>query len=100
MKQLLFWIFTTIFTFVINLIFNNYDKYKKNEKKESKHLKSGVLSLLKSEIVKTYEKCIGKGFCTIYEIELINEIYQNYSQLGGNGCCSKIIDDLKKLPIK
>lgn len=73
---------------------------KKNEKRESKNLKYGVLSLLKSEIIKTHEKCLQKGFCTIYEMELVEEIFKNYSQLGGNGCAQKLINDLKKLPTK
>ena len=50
--------------------------------------------------MKTHEKCLKNGACSIYEIELVEDIYKNYKQLGGNGCAEKLIDDLKKLPLQ
>lgn len=33
-------------------------------------------------------------------MELVEDIYKNYTQLGGNGCAEKLINDLKKLPLQ
>lgn len=82
------------------MLYNRYNNFKKSEKSEAKSIKFGLISLLKSEIVKTHEKCLKKGICTIYEMELVEDIYKNYTQLGGNGCAEKLVNDLKKLPLQ
>lgn len=99
-KKIFFWLITSSITFLTSLIYNHYNKLKKTGKNEAKNIKFGLLLLLKSEIIKTYEKCEKNGKCSIYELELVEEIYKNYSQLGGNGCASKLVNKLKQLPIK
>lgn len=98
-ERIIFWLITTIITFLAGSIYNHYHKIKKIEKTEYKNIKYGLLLLLKSEIFKTYERCIKNGKCSIYEIELLEDIYKNYAQLGGNGCARKLINKIKLLPI-
>lgn len=66
--------------------------------KEHKGLKSGLKALLRNEIIRIYENYSILGYCPNYMKENVNEIYNNYKLLGGNGYASNIIDKIYDLP--
>ena len=41
-----------------------------------------------------------KGFVTFEELESANEVYEAYHNLKGNGTGTKMIEEIRKLPIK
>ena len=61
-------------------------------------LKNGMIALLRNEIVRIYEKYIKLGFCPNYMKENINEMYNNYHKLGGNGLVTAMVNEIFKLP--
>ena len=61
-------------------------------------LKNGMTSLLKSEILKVYEKYIYLGYCPSYMKENIKDMYESYHKLGGNGVVTVAVNTLYKLP--
>lgn len=41
-----------------------------------------------------------KGYVTFEELENVNEVYDAYHNLKGNGTGTKMIEEIRKLPIK
>ena len=52
----------------------------------------GLKSLLRAEIIRTYEKAMDRDYCPIYSKEALTHCFHSYKELGGNG----LIDDLYK----
>lgn len=60
-----------------------------------------LLGLGHDQIVNLGQKYIERGYITKDEYEnLVDYLYTPYAKLGGNGTGEKIINDVKKLPIK
>ena len=95
-QQLGIWGTSALISFLLGLFWNNY----LNQKNVEKNLRLGVLALLRSEIIKEHAKCKENGFCSAYSINLVNDIYESYHQLGGNGVATKLIEEIRQLPIK
>lgn len=61
-------------------------------------IKKGMISLLKNEIIRTYEKYTKLGYCPSYMKENIEEMYDSYHKLGGKGMITAMVNDIYKLP--
>ena len=76
--------------------------YKKLHKEvcDQKNIKDGMLALLRSEIIRSYEKYRDQEWIPIYAMENVLEMYDAYHALGGNGTMTKLVDELKELQSK
>lgn len=63
-------------------------------------LKNGMKSLLRMEIIKIYETYVNLGYCPSYIKENINEIYESYRVLKGDGMATSMINEIYKLPVR
>ncbi len=61
-------------------------------------LKTGMIALLRNEIVRIYENYVALGYCPSYMKENVNNMYESYHKLGGNGMVTTMVNDLFKLP--
>ena len=61
-------------------------------------LKNGMRSLLKNEIIRTYETYVKLGYCPSFIKENIKEIYESYHKLKGNGMGTSMVNEIYKLP--
>ncbi len=61
-------------------------------------LKTGMIALLRNEIVRMYENYIALGYCPSYMKENVNNMYESYHKLGCNGMITTMVNDLFKLP--
>lgn len=61
-------------------------------------LKNGMISLLRNEIIRIYEKYTNLGYCPSYMKENIEEMYISYHKLGGNGMITIMVEEIFKLP--
>lgn len=61
-------------------------------------LKNGMIALLRNEIVRIYESYIALGYCPSYMKENVNNMYESYHKLGGNGMVTTMVNELFKLP--
>ena len=68
--------------------------------KEYIGLKNGLKALLRNEIVRIYEAYSKLGYCPSYVKENVNEIYNNYHKLNGNGMTTPMINEINKLPVE
>lgn len=95
-QQIGVWASSALISFLFGLFWNNYLR----EKNIEKNLKLGVLALLRSEIIKEHAKCKESGFCSVYSVNLVNDVYESYHQLGGNGLATKLVKEIRELPTK
>lgn len=60
----------------------------------------GVQALLRNEIIKTYNHCMDKGEIPIHERDNLNKLFKEYTNLGGNGTITHLMEELEELPVK
>lgn len=72
-------------------------KQKEQEIKQSA-VEKGVQALLRSEIIRMYNKYSELGRFPIYERENLEHLYAEYKALGGNGVVEGLVGDLNELP--
>lgn len=70
----------------------------KTVSKENKALKNGMQSLLRSDIIKSHDKYMDRGYAPIYAKESLTKSYESYHDLGGNGVVTKLYKDVIALP--
>ena len=74
-------------------------KLKKNKKKDLA-IEQGVQALLRNEIIRRYREFELRGEISILDKENLEEMLEQYKNLGGNGTVKKMMDDLLNLKIK
>ena len=74
-------------------------KLKKNKKKDLA-IEQGVQALLRNEIIRRYREFESKGEISILDKENLEEMFEQYKNLGGNGTVKKMMDELLNLKTK
>lgn len=70
----------------------------KREKAEQKALRDGMRSLLRRQIIMDCEGAIKEQYCPTATKDTIEDMYQSYHALGGNGVVTSIKDQMMALP--
>lgn len=65
-----------------------------------KALDGGVKCLLRGELIRAYNHYMDKGYLPIYARENIDDTYNAYHGLGGDGAITDMMAELKKLPTR
>lgn len=63
------------------------------------YTKDGVKILLKSRIIEKYYFHKNNGNITLFDKQIINELYSEYHNLGGNGVIEDIVNEINNLEI-
>lgn len=58
----------------------------------------GVTTLLRIEIIRDYNKWMELGYCPIWAKENVDDMYEKYHELGGNGVGTRLHDEIMALP--
>jgi len=66
--------------------------------KREKALKMGLQALLRDRIYTAYEKYACAGYCPLPAREVIEELYNQYHALGGNGTMTELVKKIHALP--
>ena len=74
-----------------------YRKLSKRVKKQDA-VGLGVQALLRDRIIQTYNRYREKGYCPIYGLDNINQMYRQYKALGGNGTVTALVEELENMP--
>lgn len=93
-------IITTIISIVTSAVSGYLVWWLQQNKSKKDYTQEALKILLKSELKKEYIELIKKGFVTFDELESVNEVYEAYHNLKGNGTGTKMIEEIRKLPIK
>ena len=73
-------------------------KKNKKEQCEQDDIKKGLQCLLRSEIIRSYEKYLDKGYAPIYAKEALKREYEAYHNLGGNDVATELYNKVMKMP--
>lgn len=65
---------------------------------KAKAMREGVRSLLRAEIIQSYEKYTDRGYCPIYARETLTKAYEAYHAMGGNGTGTDFYKKTMALP--
>lgn len=97
------YLITTALGIVVGWLSSKHKKIQEKEdfkQKENEALKAGVLALLRNEILRRYREYMSKGELTILDKENLEEMYEQYRNLGGNGMVKELMSELMQLPTK
>jgi len=98
MKELIFeWLVPFLCGAVVSFCGYVYTVVRAREKK-SRLLEDGVESLLRLEIVRSYNEYVEKGYCPIYAKESLTRGYNDYHALGGNDVATGLYQEIMALP--
>ena len=96
LESIIIYIATTIIGAILGFI---AAKFKKNKKKDLA-IEQGVQALLRNEIIRRYREFESKGEISILDKENLEEMFEQYKNLGGNGTVKKMMDELLNLKTK
>ena len=61
-------------------------------------IKGGIVAILRDRIIQVYNCYIEEGYLPIYVKDNVEEMYQQYHFLGGNGMVTGLVEKLRELP--
>lgn len=61
-------------------------------------VENGMQALLRDRIIQAYNKCVDRGYCTIYERDNMEKLYASYHALGGNGTITELMKKARVMP--
>lgn len=70
-----------------------------NYNKMIQYIKDGIKALLKNKIIEKYHYHKEIGTITIFDKQLISDLYREYHNLDGNGIIDDLMDEINNLPI-
>lgn len=70
-----------------------------SSKAQQTRIVEGMLGLLRYRIIRECQKALNDKAVTDDRLEVIDDLYKPYSELGGNGVTKKYVKDVKRLPI-
>lgn len=103
LQIILSYLIPTILGGLLGFISTKLKKNKEKEEEEKKKinvLEQGVQALLRNEIIRRYREFESKGEISILDKENLEEMFEQYKNLGGNGTVKKMMDELLNLKTK
>lgn len=91
---------TTILNYVITAILGGILAVIVKIYKDSKAMKQAMISLLRSQIVGKCEKCLEQGYLPDSVRACLEDLFTQYTVLGGNHGVSKLVEQAYTLPPK
>lgn len=98
MKELLMDYWIEMFFTVVTAMLGYSVKVLNKKINEQESIKLGVQALLRERIIQSYNYHMDLGFCPVYARESIEEMANQYYNLGGNGVIHQLMDKLGELP--
>lgn len=73
-------------------------KKKQTEENKSKLVEKGLMVLTRSDLMRLHDIFIRKGYCPMSIKVSIEEEYEVYHELGGNGMATQMMEEILALP--
>ena len=96
-ERLLDWLIPFLCGLAVSILSSLISAAKKRESK-ARLIEDGVESLLRLEIVRSYNEYTERGYCPIYAKESLTRAYNDYHALGGNGVATALYEKIMALP--
>lgn len=75
-----------------------YDDFREDLVKRIELLEKACKCMLRGDIIRSYNHYKEKKYIPIYGLENVNEEFDVYEKLHGNGTVPELVEDLKELP--
>lgn len=72
----------------------------KSAKKKDKAIEQGLVALLRNELVRRYREYETKGEISILDKENMEDMFEQYEALGGNGTVKQLMSEVLTLKTK
>lgn len=92
-------ILTAISSGAVFILKRVYSDFKK-ESEEQKSIKAGMVAMLHDTLFKNCELYLKRGEITTSELNNLENLYNSYHALGGNGTGTELYERCKNLKIK
>lgn len=89
---------TTLITTLIGIIIHEAQKYIKEQRRRDVLHKYAILHLLEHNITQAYERYCAFGQIPRFALRCVENMYKEYTGLGGNGLISEMVKRLRALP--
>lgn len=96
MQEIIKDVFSIVMSGIMGYIVWMLETQKRDRDANSK----GTMLLLRVQLIEYHEKWMERGYITKHGLENFVEMYDAYHALGGNGMVTKLLEEVKKLPIK
>lgn len=83
---------------LLNVAYTQMMASKKKSSEKEEAIANGLQCLLRTEIIRSHEKYMDRGFCPVYAREALTRIYESYHALGGNGTMTELYKQVMALP--
>lgn len=103
LEQIIVYLITTGLGIALGAVTSKLKKTKEkdeNERKKNETIELGVQALLRNEIIRRYREFETKGEISILDQENLDEMFEQYKNLGGNGTVKKMMNELYELKTK
>lgn len=60
---------------------------------------NGVKVTLSDRIYQAHKYHLKNGFCSFNDLKHVENLYEQYHNLGGNGSITKLMEDIRALPV-
>lgn len=88
-------------TSLITYFVSRHDKKKEEKDGKLADIADAVIGMDHDRITYLGQRYIDRGYITQQEYEnIVDYLYKPYKKLGGNGTAEKVIEEIKKLPLK
>lgn len=91
---------TTILNYIITAILGGIFAFIVKIYKDSKAMKQAMISLLRSQIVGKCETCLEQGFLQDSVRLCLEDLFEQYTILGGNHGVTQLVEQVYNLPPK
>lgn len=92
------WVFGLVAAGVITALKILAGRVKRAQQKNDA-LEDGMRALLRDRITQAHDEYVQRGFCPAHARDNIDNMYEAYHSLGGNGTVTAMMDELRRLPI-
>ncbi len=62
-------------------------------------MEKGMVALLGDAIKNEYYSCASRGCIPLHSLESVEKMYAEYHNLGGNGTITKLVEDMREMPV-
>ena len=63
-------------------------------------LRTAIRAILRKDIINAYDKYTQKGWAPVYVKDNVQEMYESYHNLGGNGTVTHLMGEFMELPTR
>lgn len=95
-------LFSCVSGFLLYCVRSLYHKQKeaeRNQRAMQEANNKGTCALLRDRLVQAYYHYFERGWITLHGLESVEKMYEEYHNLGGNGTVTKLMEDLRELPV-